>query len=243
MTDSTPHALDLKLMANFVHQVVNPLNGVIGTVDNLIDGTIPRANELQRLRAVRSQLEWCVLLVRNLAFFAESAGGASLTTEKTSGKRSVLPQVIIEAALFFQETGLQRGIRVELTDRQTQFQLAAPPELLRQVFMNLIDNAVKYGDDDTLVRITPAVQKKTNTLLVEVESIGTGFTEIERARLFEVGFRSDDARLRVATGTGLGLFICKRIIEDICGGTIEAEHSRQSRRTVFRIRFPTWTVQ
>ena len=50
-------SFDLTLLANFVHQVVNPLNGVIGTLDNLIDGTISEERRMQRTTAARGQLE------------------------------------------------------------------------------------------------------------------------------------------------------------------------------------------
>ncbi len=234
--------LDLHLVANFVHQVINPLNGVIGTLDNLIEGIVPPARHGQRLRAVRAQLECSVLLIRNLAYFTD----ISLAPGRPRGTHvigtCVIPQLIIEAAQFFQEAGLSREITIHLVDRTTQYAVQGSRELLRQIFMNLFDNAVKYADEGTRVRISPRPQKKTGALLIEIENQGLGFTYAESEKLFEVGYRGDKARDLIASGTGLGLYICRRIMEDLHKGSIGAEHSNTNRTTLITLRFPEWQI-
>ncbi len=54
MSNSDPLPADLTLLANFIHQIINPLNGVMGTLDNLIDGTVPVEKRDQRLKATRA---------------------------------------------------------------------------------------------------------------------------------------------------------------------------------------------
>jgi signal transduction histidine kinase len=237
------NALDLHLLSNFVHQVINPLNGVIGTLDNIIDGTVPSSKRDQRLKAVRAQLEWSVLLVRNLAYFTDISLRPGEAKPKEAPSKCVLPQLIIEAAQFFQEPGLSRGVRIHLEDRSTQYVVQGFPDLLRQVFMNVFDNAIKYADEMSDVRISPWPQKKTGDLIVEVTSKGIGFAVDEANQLFELGYRGSEARKRVASGTGLGLYICKRIVEDLHGARIEADHSRKTGITTFRIRFSQWAIQ
>jgi len=236
-----PDALDLRLLANFIHQVVNPLNGVIGTVDNLLDGTVALDKRHQRLAAIRAQLEWSVMLVRNLAYFTESSLGVESRKQSPAAKICVIPQLVIEAALFFQESGLSEGINIHLEDRETQYAVRGSPDLLRQVFMNLLDNAVKYSDADSTVTIRPWIQKSTNHFILEVRNYGPGFRFDEAELLFKVGYRSEQAIKRVASGTGLGLFICRRILMEI-DASIEAEYSRQNREVIMRLRFPNWEV-
>lgn len=234
--------LDLRLLSNFVHQVINPLNGVIGTLDNVIDGTVPPERREQRLVAVRAQLEWAVLLVRNLAYFSSISLTAGVPDGVDTTKSCVIPQLVIEAAQFFQEPGLARGIKIHLIDRATQYTVLGSPDLLRQVFMNIFDNAVKYSNEGSAVSITPWAQKKTGHLLIEISSKGSGFQPSEAERIFEVGYRSPEAKERIASGTGLGLYICRKIMEDVHRGSIEAEHSRRTGKTVFRLRFPRWRI-
>ena len=236
------NAVDLRLLANFVHQIINPLNGVIGTLDNVIDGTVGPDRRDQRLRAVRAQLEWTVSLVRNLAYFTDASLEAATGGTTDTSKTCVIPQLIIEAAQFFQEAGASRNIEIFLEDRRTQYAVTGSPDLLRQVFMNLFDNAVKYADEGTTVRVVARDQKKSGQLIVEVTNQGRGFSFDEREKLFEIGYRGDAATAVIASGTGLGLYICRRIMHDVHAGTIEAEHSPRTHTTVFRLRFPEWRL-
>jgi len=240
MSANESSLLDLHLLSNFVHQIINPLNAVIGTVDNIIDGTVPPERQDQRLRAIRAQLEWSVVLIRNLAFFAQQAVTPRASPDQDLSKICVIPQLAIEAAQFFQESGLSKDIKIHLVDRTTQYAIEGSPDLIRQVFMNLIDNGVKYSDSNSTIRITPRVQSKTKHLIVEISSIGPGFSSVESKRIFEPGYRGLEARNVIASGTGLGLYICKLIVEDIHKASITARHSPSTRTTVIMLRFPKW---
>jgi signal transduction histidine kinase len=227
-------------LANFVHQVVNPLNGVIGTLDNIHDGTYSGSTIHQKINASRAQLEQCVTLIRNLAylsdFFFESSSKEALRQTREGGI-SVLPQIIIEAAQFFQILAETKGIRIELTDSATQYRVNVRPELLKQVFINLFDNWIKYGSPDQDIEITPTVGKNGD-LVIEIIGMSIGFDNNDAESLFELGFRSKEAKNKVAQGSGIGLYICKQIIVNVIGGTISAIHQKTSRKSVFRISIP-----
>lgn len=227
-------------LANFVHQIVNPLNGVIGTLDNINDGTYTGLVVAQKINASRAQLEQCVSLIRNLAYlsdyFFESSSKESLKPARSGGV-SVLPQVIIEAIQFFQIAAARRGIRIELTDSETQYVVLVRPELLRQVFMNLFDNWLKYGLNDQVVTVEPSVNKKGD-LVVEVSGTSVGFLNTEAERLFELGFRSSSATSRIAQGSGIGLYVCRQIMEKNVGGLITATHQKSSSISKFRLSIP-----
>jgi signal transduction histidine kinase len=234
--------IDPLVISNFIHQIISPLNGVVGTLDNVIDGTVKKENVDQRLKAVRAQLVHSIELIRNLAFLSQvSIDHGKLSLQDVASDVTV-PAIIIEAALFFQERGGTRGVSIHLTDRDTQYRVKGHSALLRQVFMNLFDNAVKYADGDTRVVVSVRPQVRKRSLLVEVENIGPGFETSEREKIFERGYRSAVAKNIRASGTGLGLFIARRIIEDAHLARIEAEHSPALRKTTFRIRFPGYSI-
>lgn len=227
-------------LANFVHQVVNPLNGVIGTLDNINDGTYQGVVVDQKLKACRGQLEQCVSLIRNLAFLSDyffETSNKELLKPVREGGTSVLPQVTIEAIQFFQIAAERKGMRLELDDSISQYKIAARPELLRQVFMNLFDNWLKYGINDQVVHVKPTTNKN-NDLVIEISGASVGFLNTEAESLFELGYRSKLATDKVAQGSGIGLYVCRQILEKNVGGTISARHNNKNSITTFRISIP-----
>jgi signal transduction histidine kinase len=238
-----PLALDPAFVLNFTHQIINPLNGIVGTVDNLIDGTISEQRRPQRLRALRAQLSHIIELVRNLAYLSQLSTDQGREGLRKAAGEVNLPSVIIEAMQFFQEKGVGRGIQLELLDRASQYVVRGQVDLLRQVFLNLFENATKYADLGTKAEVAIRPQKSTRALIVEVTNAGPGFPYRERELLFEAGFRGDIARATVASGSGLGLYICREILHLAHGASIEAEHSERKRLTTFRIRFPSYTLE
>ncbi|MGH6660965.1 MAG: sensor histidine kinase [Rhodospirillales bacterium] len=230
----TNEPFDLTLLSNFIHQVVNPLNGVAGTLDNLAEGKIKgEARQIQRLQAARSQLEQCISLVRNLAFFAQ--GFAALEPEER--RLVIIPQIIIEAAQFFQEAAARKKILIVLEDRKTQNKTLGHRELIRQVFMNLFDNAVKYASHGSKVIVDQRIQHKTGNILITVNTQSDHpLDSADLIHIFELGFRGKNAKKIVASGTGLGLYICKRIVHDVHEGKIWADSAR-SGNVIFYISF------
>lgn len=232
---SRSNNLDLTLLANFVHQVVNPLNGVAGTLDNLAAGVIEGEDRrLQRLNAARAQLEQCITLIRNLAFLAQGSGGVADHDQR----KIVLPQVIIESAMFFQEDGRSKNIEINLLDRATQNTIKGHPELIRQVLMNIFDNFIKYGKRGMAVEINQRIQRSTRMALIEIK----GFSEypVDQDDLVQIGtlgFRGKNAKKIVASGSGLGMYICKKIIEGE-GGSLYVEAGAQG-KVLFIIKLPT----
>jgi signal transduction histidine kinase len=236
LTDKTsePTNLDLTLLANFVHQVVNPLNGVAGTLDNLADNIIEGEDRrLQRLNAARAQLEQCITLVRNLAFLAQGSGGVA-----DHRRKIVLPQVIIESAMFFQEDGKSKEIEINLLDRVTQNTIKGHPELIRQVLMNIFDNFIKYGKRSLPVEVNQRIQRSTGMALIEIT--GHSAYPVDQEDLQQIGtlgFRGKNAKKLVASGSGLGMYICRKIIGD-AGGSLHIEAGAQG-KVLFLIKLPT----
>lgn len=149
-------------------------------------------------------------------------------------KRCVIPQVIIEAMQFFQEKGNSYNISIELENPNDQNCVKGDPDLLRQVFMNIFDNAVKYSLPGARVLVKDWIQRKTGDLLITVSGESIGFDPDER--IFELGVRGKKASEVTSSGSGLGLYICKLIAEKLFDGEIKAYQSMNN--VVFEIRLP-----
>ena len=237
MVDSladTSEDFNLTLLANFVHQVVNPLNGVAGTLDNLVNGVIEEPRREQRLNAARAQLEQCITLLRNLAFLARGSGGVA----DQDSRKVVLPQAIIESAMFYQEDGKSKKIEISLRDRSTQNRVFAQPELIKQVLMNIFDNCIKYGAFSSTIEVNQWIQAGSEMAIITVKGksqFPVNSAEIEK--IFDLGFRGSNAKKIVASGTGLGLYICRQIVERHHKGVIHVQ-AENSDGIIFTIKLP-----
>jgi two-component system phosphate regulon sensor histidine kinase PhoR len=88
----------------------------------------------------------------------------------------------------------------------------ADKEKIKQVLINLISNATKYGKENGSI-IASIYQTDESQILIEISDDGIGIEEEHLARIFERFYRTDTARSRDVGGTGLGLAICKHIVE------------------------------
>jgi two-component system phosphate regulon sensor histidine kinase PhoR len=142
---------------------------------------------------------------------------------------------------------LLESITLELSPTWTQKQLSlslelpdeplwvlADPDRLKQVFVNLIDNAIKYTPDQGSIRVSAL--KAGDRVQCVVKDSGIGIPAGDLPRIFDRFYRIDKARASSVAGTGLGLAIVKNIL-DALGGTIEVESQPYS-GTTFRFFLP-----
>jgi len=100
---------------------------------------------------------------------------------------------------------IKKGCELPLT-------VYADKEKIRQVLINLVDNAIKYGNQHGMVEGS-AYRIEGKRILIEITDDGAGISEEHLPRIFERFYRTDLARSRKIGGSGLGLSICKHIIE------------------------------
>ena len=107
-------------------------------------------------------------------------------------------------------------------------------QLMREALINLLENAIKYGVDNSTVILS--VKRKSNKILIDIENKGEVIPEKERDRIFNRFYRVDKSRSKKTGGTGLGLAIVKHI-SIVHNGTIEV-HKSDGDTTVFRLTLP-----
>ena len=124
---------------------------------------------------------------------------------------------------------------IEPMDMPARVDLSVDPELIRTVLKNLLTNALKYSDEQGPA-VTIAVTKIDETVMVVIRDWGVGIPEEELPYIFEPFYRVDKSRSKRSGGYGLGLSLCKTII-DAHGGEIDIESST-GKGTIVSLVFP-----
>jgi signal transduction histidine kinase len=177
--------------------------------------------------------------------------GTMRMTMRSIGMGSVLGEVVSTLT----PTARKKGVTLALDCAATLAPVSGDPERLRQVFLNLVENAIKFtpregsvtlrarmvdagddpsaGEDDAGLALLAPTRAR---LEVRVIDTGIGIPPRERGKVFDAFYQVDSSSTREYGGTGLGLSIVKRLVEGH-GGTIGIEENRP-RGTVFVVTLP-----
>lgn len=196
-------------VGNVAHELRTPIFNIQGYVHTLLDGASedPKVNELY-LQRTAENIERLIKIIEDLdSIYKLESNQLSLDWEDielNSFVKTMIHELELKAA--------ERNIRMELvSDEDSDVWVAADPDYLRQVFINLLENSIKYGNTGGWTQIT--LHDLRETILVEIEDNGPGIEAKHHRHLFDRFYRVDKNRSRQAGGSGLGLSIVKHIIE------------------------------
>ena len=150
-------------------------------------------------------------------------------------------QLLAGVAAIYRELGVARGVAVQTAiDLQALPSVSGDPTRLRQVVINLLGNALKFTSVGTVtLRAEPAARRCDDArpwIRVSVQDTGIGMTPEQMAQLFQRFSQADSSTTRRFGGSGLGLVICKHLVE-LMGGSIQA-HSAPGRGSTFWFEVP-----
>lgn len=207
-----------EFIQNLSHELKTPIFAIQGYVDTLIDGAMH--NEEVNKKFLQSTS-------RNVERLASLIGDLDKISKLETGLHELKWQVFIVQDLIkevFESlyiTGKDKNISFQIKKGcEFPLQVHADKEKIRQLLINLIQNAVKYGKESGILEAS-IYNVDEKTILVEISDNGFGISEEHLPRIFERFYRTDLARSRKAGGSGLGLSICKHIVE-AHGQTIHA---------------------
>jgi two-component system, OmpR family, phosphate regulon sensor histidine kinase PhoR len=195
-------------VANVSHELKTPIASIKGFVETLLDGALDDPEDAARfLKIVAGQADRLNSIIEDLLALSKierSEEAADLPLEPTDVKK------VLEAAINDCQTkAAERRIEVRL-NCDDRIQATANSPLLEQAVVNLLDNAIKYSEPGSAVRIVSAQSPAEVTIAVVDQ--GCGIEAEHLPRLFERFYRVDRARSRKLGGTGLGLAIVKHIV-------------------------------
>lgn len=219
------------LLSSVSHDFKTPLVTVIGALSSLKEMTLLH-DHFEAREMVAGALEEAQKLNRfitNLMEISRLESGLEAIRKEPAALRDILASAL---------KSLHPLIKKQRFSIQTQHQfplLKVNSSLLELVFLNLLENAIKYGPADGEVKVITSFDEQGAT--IDIDDDGDGIPESEREAIFVKFYRSKHGDRKVA-GTGLGLYICRGIVE-AHGGTITAIDPHDGKGACVRIHLPS----
>jgi two-component system phosphate regulon sensor histidine kinase PhoR len=200
-------------VANVSHELRTPLAAIRGYAETLLDGALDdRENNHRFVEIIQAQATRLTNIASDLLTISELESNHNAPSPKPVSIRAAL-----ESALRTVESGARiRGVHL-LSEELDDLQVLGNELQLEQVFVNLLDNAVKFNRPNGEVRVE--AHSTDGAAQITISDTGIGIPSEDLPRVFERFYRADKARSREMGGTGLGLSIVKHVIEQM-GGTV-----------------------
>ena len=222
-----------EFIANVSHELRTPLHSIRGFVTLIVEGKVPDPAKQQRfLELVDEQGQHLSNLVDDiLDSFALESGRKRLGSQRVSMKG-----VIARAALKLGNIAGDKGITIDTKRALKCPDVVGDEEALEQVIINLVNNAIKFSPGGGQVAIE--ANRRDGKVLMRVIDHGVGIPADAVPKLFGKFYQVDSSVTRIVGGTGLGLYICRQIIE-AHGGEIWVE-SEVGKGSTFSFLVPLW---
>lgn len=214
-------------LANVSHELRTPVSNVQVTIEALERGAVDEPELRDRFfQTIKEETKRLSGLIHDLLDLGYLEAGVTLLEIQAIALQSVISRAIraMEVRMHAENVTVQ----VDVAD----LRIMGDSERLLQVFLNLLDNAIKYSTPNA--RIFIAASRNKQQALISIRDQGSGISETDLPRIFEQFYTT--SRARKQSGVGLGLAIAKRIIE-AHGGSITAS-SKPGQGAVFTLSLP-----
>jgi PAS domain S-box-containing protein len=234
--DRTDERVLEKLKDDFVatasHELRTPLAAIYGAAKTLRREDALDEEGVERLMGIiTSESERLARVVEDILFASHLDSGRLRFASAPVDVRALLTDVVDSM-----QTSLESGVTIEVDAPPNGLPgVAVDPMKLRRVLLNLLENAVKYSPEGgpVVLRVTAG---ETGHLRLQVHDEGLGIPPSEQERIFEKFYRADPQLARGVGGTGLGLYICRELVQRM-GGEIDVE-SEPGKGSTFTVQLP-----
>ncbi|MCI8433440.1 MAG: HAMP domain-containing histidine kinase [Lachnospiraceae bacterium] len=200
-----------ELISNISHDLKTPITAIKGYVEGIMDGVADTPEKIDKyIKTIYSKANDMERLINELTYYS-----------RIDNNRIPYNFHRINVADYFGDCVEEVGMDLEQRDIQLNYSnLAAPdtviiadPEQMKKVINNIISNSVKYMDKPRGV-IDIRILDEVDSIRVEIEDNGKGIAQKDLGKIFERFYRTDASRNSAQGGSGIGLSIVKKIVED-----------------------------
>ena len=202
-------------VANMSHELRTPLTAIKGFVETLEEEE--EIKNTQYLEIIKRHTDRLMNIVNDLLVLSElEQTGSALVIENVN-----LVSLAENILKVFEQVAKEKGIQLKLSAGEGLKTIQADPFKLEQMFINLLDNAIKYTEKG---EASISLRQEDSKSIIEIQDTGIGIPGSHLPRIFERFYVVDKSRSKKLGGTGLGLSIVKHIVL-LHGGTIDIESS------------------
>lgn len=193
-------------VANVSHELRSPLTSIHGFAQGMLDGTVPQSEHQKYLEVIVGETRRLNKLIRELLDLSQIESGKFPLNMQNFDLNEMIRRVLIT----FEEKIDNKNLQIDVDFRQERAMVQADPDRIEQVLINLLDNAIKFTNENGHIRIW--THGASDKLLVGIQDDGPGIPEEDQPYVWERFYKVDKSHTG-KKGTGLGLSIVKKIID------------------------------
>lgn len=219
-----------EMVAGIAHDLRTPLTSAKGYANGLLDG-IADTPEKQRLylQTICSSIDDTEKILDDLLAISKFQLRGYRLKKENIRIREFLEDGAEEIRILLESNGFDFSLSINC---ENETLVSIDPDAFSRVIRNIISNSIKYRRDDVKGRVDIALNEYDKNIILELSDNGIGVDKKSLPKIFDPMYRADPARSKVSQGSGLGLSVCKQIVE-LHGGLIWASSGDSGGLSVF----------